>query len=83
MMRRTLFTIHMWVGLILGVLLAVLGLSGSLLVYDEAIADFLNPAPPAVTQRPMLPLDRIAEAINRSVAGGPPLVSTASVGAHR
>ncbi len=39
--RHTLFTVHMWVGLILGVLLAALGLSGSLLVYDEAVADFL------------------------------------------
>ena len=29
----------MWVGLILGVLLAALGLSGSLLVYDDEIAD--------------------------------------------
>jgi uncharacterized iron-regulated membrane protein len=60
--RRTLFTIHMWVGLILGVLLAALGLSGSLLVYDDAIADFLNPAPHTVTQGPTLPLDRIAAA---------------------
>ena len=39
--RQTLFTVHMWVGLILGLLLAALGLSGSLLVYDDAIADLL------------------------------------------
>ena len=50
--RRTLFTVHMWVGLILGLLLAALGLSGSVLVYDDAIADFLDrrrrrPRPPA------------------------------------
>jgi len=37
--RHTLFTVHMWVGLILGLLLAILGLSGSLLVYDETISD--------------------------------------------
>jgi len=47
--RRTLFTIHMWVGLILGILLAALGLSGSMLVYDEAIADFISPVPHATT----------------------------------
>ena len=50
--RHTLFTVHMWVGLILGVLLAALGLSGSLIVYDEEIAEFARrrrrmPPPPA------------------------------------
>src|SRR5689334_5779995 len=46
--RQTFFTIHMWVGLILGILLAALGLSGSLLVYDETVSDWLAPAPRAV-----------------------------------
>jgi len=47
--RHTLFTVHLWVGLTLGVLLAALGLSGSLLVYDETISDLLAPPPRAVT----------------------------------
>ncbi len=38
-LRQTLFTVHMWIGLILGLLLAALGLSGSLLVYDDQIAE--------------------------------------------
>jgi uncharacterized iron-regulated membrane protein len=58
--RRTLFTIHMWVGLILGILLAALGLSGSMLVYDEAIADFISPVPHATTAGQPLPLTMIA-----------------------
>jgi uncharacterized iron-regulated membrane protein len=58
--RRTLFTIHMWVGLILGILLAALGLSGSMLVYDEAIANFVSPPPHATTAGQPLPLSMIA-----------------------
>jgi uncharacterized iron-regulated membrane protein len=58
--RRTLFTVHMWVGLILGILLAALGLSGSMLVYDEAIADFFSPPPHATTAGQPLPLSMIA-----------------------
>ena len=37
--RQTLFTVHMWVGLVLGLFLAALGLSGSVLVYDDAIGN--------------------------------------------
>ncbi len=59
--RRTLFTVHMWVGLILGLLLAALGLSGSLLVYDQAISDFLSPPPKATTAGMPLPLTMIAD----------------------
>jgi uncharacterized iron-regulated membrane protein len=58
--RRTLFTVHMWIGLILGILLAALGLSGSMLVYDEAIADFISPVPHATTAGQPLPLSMIA-----------------------
>jgi uncharacterized iron-regulated membrane protein len=57
--RHTLFTVHMWVGLILGILLAALGLSGSLLVYDEAISDWISPPPRATTAGQPLPLSMI------------------------
>ena len=59
--RRTLFTVHMWAGLILGILLAALGLSGSLLVYDQDISDFLAPPPHATTAGQPLPLTMIAD----------------------
>jgi len=57
--RHALFTVHMWVGLILGILLAVLGLSGSLLVYDETISDWISPPPRAATAGQPLPLSMI------------------------
>jgi uncharacterized iron-regulated membrane protein len=66
--RRFLFQVHMWIGLILGLLLALLGLSGSILVYDDAIADFLSPPPQATAKGEALSLDKIAEAA-RGVAG--------------
>jgi uncharacterized iron-regulated membrane protein len=66
--RRTLFTIHMWVGLILGILLAALGLSGSLLVYDDKLANLLSPAPHATMAGQPLPLTMIADIARRVAA---------------
>src|ERR1700750_2742075 len=57
--RRTLFTVHMWVGLVLGLFLAALGLSGSVLVYDDAFAGLLDPPPQALTAGMPLPLSMI------------------------
>jgi uncharacterized iron-regulated membrane protein len=68
--RRTLFTIHMWVGLILGILLAALGLSGSLLVYDDRIADLIAPAPRATTAGDPLPLSMIQDIAGRAAEAG-------------
>jgi len=59
-LRHTLFTVHMWIGLILGILLAALGLSGSLLVYDETVSNWIAPAPRATTVGQPLPLSMIA-----------------------
>ena len=67
--RRTLFTIHMWVGLILGILLALLGLSGSLLVYDEQVANLLDKRPQALTAGMPLPLS-MSQSIARDAASG-------------
>src|SRR5678816_3287241 len=64
--RHALFTIHMWVGLILGILLAALGLSGSLLVYDEAVSDWIAPPPRAQTAGQALPLSMIADIARRT-----------------
>jgi len=57
--RRTLFTVHMWIGLVLGLFLAALGLSGSVLVYDDAFAGLLDPPPQALTAGMPLPLSMI------------------------
>ena len=67
-LRHILFTVHMWIGLILGVLLAALGLSGSLIVYDQEIADFLSPPPHAVTAGTALPLTMLADTAREAAA---------------
>jgi uncharacterized iron-regulated membrane protein len=68
-LRCTLFTVHMWIGLILGVLLAALGLSGSLLVYDEQLANLINPPPRASTDGQPLPLSMIQDIAGETVGG--------------
>ncbi len=68
--RRLMFQVHMWVGLILGLLLAVLGLSGSILVYDNAVLDMLSPVPQAVAKGEAMSLDKIAEAARAAVGRG-------------
>jgi uncharacterized iron-regulated membrane protein len=65
--RRTLFTVHMWVGLVLGLFLAALGLSGSVLVYDDAVAGLLDRPPQALTAGMPLPLSMI-QSIARDAA---------------
>ncbi len=60
--RHAFFTVHLWVGLVLGLLCAALGLSGSLLVYDGAVNALLDPPPFATTAGAPLPLAMIADA---------------------
>jgi uncharacterized iron-regulated membrane protein len=58
--RAILFQIHLWTGLTLGILLAILGLSGSVLVYHDELLEMTQPpAPQAQAQGAMLPLDML------------------------
>ena len=59
--RSAMFQIHMWVGLILGVLLVMISLSGSILVYDDKLAELFNAAPQATTAGMRMPLTMIAD----------------------
>jgi uncharacterized iron-regulated membrane protein len=68
-LRQTLFTVHMWIGLILGLFLAALGLSGSLLVYDDQLANLVNPPPRATTAGEPLPLSMIQDIAGETVSG--------------
>lgn len=43
-MRKLIFKVHLWVGLSIGLLLVVAGLTGSVLVFDDEIDAALNPA---------------------------------------
>jgi len=42
--RRTLFQIHLWVGVILGLYMVVIGLTGSLLVFKDELATLTYPS---------------------------------------
>jgi len=71
--RSAMFQIHMWVGLILGLLLVLVSLSGSILVYDDKLAEMFNPAPKANTAGQRLPLtfivDQAREAAGDAASG--------------
>ncbi len=60
--RRALFQVHMWMGLVLGLFLIVLTLSGAILVYDDKIADLFNAPPKAVTAGQRMPISMLAAA---------------------
>lgn len=42
-LRKVWVTVHLWIGLLVGPLFVLLGLTGSLLVFDHAIDEWLNP----------------------------------------
>lgn len=50
-MRQLIFKAHMYVGLCVGLLLALMGLTGSMLVFGDELDEFLNPALLSVEQR--------------------------------
>lgn len=58
-MRKILFQIHLWTGLVLGMVFVLLGLSGSLLVYDHEILALSEKPAPSVTAGSSLPLDTL------------------------
>jgi uncharacterized iron-regulated membrane protein len=67
-MRKVLFQIHLWTGLILGTVFVLLGLSGSVLVYDhEIMALGDKPVPRAQAAGAPLPFDRILAAARAAV----------------
>src|ERR1051325_5009754 len=59
--RRLWLQIHQWIGLGLAVALIPLGVSGSLLVWDEWTDGIANPHRYAVTGRAALPVSAYAE----------------------
>ena len=68
--RRALFQVHLWTGLTLGIVLAVLGLSGSILVYDTEILAFgQKPAPQASQGDFVMPLDALMAAARERAPG--------------
>lgn len=68
MFRKILFQVHLWTGLILGLVLALLGISGSVLVYDHELMSLgAKPVPHAEAQGAPLPLDSLIAAARDAV----------------
>ncbi|MEJ0025309.1 MAG: PepSY-associated TM helix domain-containing protein [Rhizomicrobium sp.] len=66
MIRRILFQVHMWIGLVLGVLFVALGLSGSVLVYHEELDGLSAPPPRASATGVPQPLDAVLAAARQT-----------------
>jgi uncharacterized iron-regulated membrane protein len=69
-LRNTLFQIHMWIGLIAGILFILLGLSGSIIVYGNDVARLLSPTPAATAQGTPLPLEKLADSVKSMAPAG-------------
>ncbi len=67
--RRVLFQVHMWAGLVLGIVLVLLGLSGSVLVYDEDIQHWLQPVPHVSSTGATASLDRLVASARETAEG--------------
>jgi len=66
--RSILFQIHLWTGLTLGIVLAILGLSGSVLVYHDELLDMTQaPKPHAQAPGVMLSLDTLLTAAREKI----------------
>lgn len=62
--RRLLLTLHRWLGLLVGVVVIVIGLTGGILVFENEIDQVLHPALWHVTpQGSPRPLDALIEAV--------------------
>lgn len=62
MARRNWFSIHRWLGIVVGAWFALVGLTGAILVYEDAIDAWLNPALLTSDERgPLLPLHQVLD----------------------
>lgn len=68
--RKVLFQVHLWVGLVLGLVIGVVGLTGAVVVFRWEINRVTTPGTAYVTPTEhRLPLDRMIEAINKARPG--------------
>src|SRR5262245_50913727 len=75
-LRRILGWAHLWIGLIFCIPFAILGVTGSILVYDEPLADFISPPPHASAQGEMKSVQEIVDAASAARGGAIPLFLT-------
>jgi uncharacterized iron-regulated membrane protein len=73
MLRRFLFHLHLYAGLTVGALLAVMGLTGSALVFGEELDRHLQPEVSTVVPAgERVPVSRVLEAVTESQGGATP-----------
>ncbi len=75
-LRRILGWLHLWIGLIFCIPFAILGVTGSILVYDEPLADFVSSPPHASAQGEMKSVQEIVDAAAAARGGATPLFLT-------
>ncbi|MBC6418880.1 MAG: PepSY domain-containing protein [Prochloron sp. SP5CPC1] len=69
-LRQFVLTIHGSIGIFIGLLLVVMGLTGSLLVFHETVEHATNPAVmEVVPEGEMLPIDTLMESLQASLPG--------------
>lgn len=69
-LRNYLYLLHRYLGLSLGMLLALIGISGSLLVFDHALDKMITPQLRGVASGPSEDLQGLLEAAEAAVAPG-------------
>lgn len=69
-MRKTIFSLHQYLGLLLGALLAVTGLSGSLLVFDHALDEVLTPQLQTESKQHNTHLQQVLDAAQAAMPAG-------------
>jgi uncharacterized iron-regulated membrane protein len=72
--RNQIFLYHRWIGLAVGIIFAIIGLTGSLLVFHSEISDFTlhqELGPIVDPGSPVLPLEVIGEKVQQAFAGDP------------
>jgi uncharacterized iron-regulated membrane protein len=70
MLRRVLHTIHLWIGVSLGIPFAILGATGSILAYEHEIIALFEGAEPKKTIGEAQPVSRIVEAARAKAPSG-------------
>ncbi len=73
-LRNAWFQVHKWIGLLLAIAIIPICVSGSILVWHDAIDDWLNPQR-HVAGAPMLPVERYAAAASAAAQPGEALMS--------
>ncbi len=73
--RKIWLNVHLWLGLIFGLFLAILGLTGSILVFHDEIDEWLNHdlivvKPPNNSQAVLSPLSEVLSAANTAIPDG-------------